>query len=131
MKVSQQPNVGGERPPREELCPIGGGPHPLALNSPGKSVEPPRSMTPWILRGIAQETSVVQSSPHEVVQSSLHLDTKGTMHHVLRNTTAARPQSVLSTGSECPLDGVRVSSRRGQTGRPGVRAPRCRQGAGV
>lgn len=75
MKVSQQPNVGGERPPREELCPIGGGPHPLALNSPGKSVEPPRSMTPWILRGIAQETSVVQSSPHEVVQSSLHLDT--------------------------------------------------------
>lgn len=65
MKVSQQPNVGGERPPREELCPIGGGPHPLALNSPGKSVEPPRSMTPWILRGIAQETSVVQSSPHE------------------------------------------------------------------
>lgn len=46
MKVSQQPNVGGERPPREELCPIGGGPHPLALNTPGKSVEPPRSMTP-------------------------------------------------------------------------------------
>ncbi len=87
MKVSQQPNVGGERTPalRGVAAPSpAAGSTLFALNSSGKSVEPPGSMTPWILRGIAQETSVVQSSPHEVVQSSLHLDTKGTMHHVLR-----------------------------------------------